>query len=169
MSKKRKPNRRRLPREFRRPPNADESVDIAATIYGFAELVADGKPEDAVDAIRSWAGRGAVARLHTHYIAAVTPALIMGLIRKHFPVDMAPDDFWIMQRLPGAEPNVHTDALCQVVVRHLNDDVETAQALLDAHIAAQGEEGLFWFSVEAIKVLAGIIVSAREAEAGDAA
>jgi hypothetical protein len=169
MTKKRKPNRKRLPREFRRPPNDAESMDIAETIYGFAALIADGKPSEAVDAIRAWVGKGAVARLRGDYLASIAPVLTMGLMRKHFPTDMEPDDFWIMDRLPGAEENVHTEALCQVLVRHLNDDHETAQDLLHAHINTHGNEGLFWFGVEAIKALAGVIRSVRDLESGDAA
>lgn len=169
MTNKRKPNRnpkRSLPREFRQPPNDAEAMDIAMKIYSFADIIADGQAEKAVNEIRKWVGKGAVATLRSHYLAAIAPVLTMGLIRKNFPVDMEPDDLWIMERLPDAEENVHTEALCQVLVRHLNDDQATAQDLLSAHIDTHGDEGLFRFGVEAIKALAGIIRSANELEAG---
>lgn len=172
MTNKRKPNRkpkRTLPREFRRPPNDAEAMKIAEQIYGFASLIADGKPAEAVDAIRSWVGRGAIARLRGDYLASIAPVLTTGLILKNLPVDMEPDDLWIMERLPDAEENVHTEALCQVLVRHLNDDHVTARDLLAAHIETHGNEGLFWYGVEAIKALAGIIRSSRGLESGDAA
>jgi hypothetical protein len=163
MSKKRKP-KKRLPRALRRPPTDDESMDIAAKIYSFAELAADGDAEKAVKAIQKWVGLGPTARLRGHYMAAISPVLIMGLMRKHFPVDMEPDDLWVMERLDGADTDVHTVALCQVIVRHLNDDHVTATDLLQAHIDTHGDEGLFWFGVEAIKTLAGVIRSVHEQE-----
>lgn len=172
MTKKRKPNRKpkgSLPRELRQPPNDAEAMDIARKIYSFADIIAHGQAEKAVDEIRKWVGKGAVARLRSHYLAAIAPVLTMALIRKNFPVDMEPDDLWIMERLPDADENIHTEALCQVLVRHLNDDTATAQDLLTAHIDTHGDDGLFWFGVEAIKALAGIIRSVTELESGDAA
>lgn len=170
MTKKRKPRKRRIAREFRRPPNRDESMDIAMKIYGFAELLANGQPREAVDAIADWVGDGPVGALRTHYIAGVAPVMAMGLMRKNFPVDMAPEDLWIMEHAdePVEDPgmDVHREAVCQALVRYLNDDHETAQDITTAHLNAHGDEGLFWFSVEAVKLLAGIIRSVNELESG---
>lgn len=166
MGEKRKPNRRRVPRELRRPPNGREAMDIAVKVYQFADLVADGKPSEAIDAIIEWIGDDVrVARLHSNYLAFTPLVIANGIMRKHFPVEMEPDDLWVLEHIEGVVPtdtDVHKDAVAQAFVRHLNNDDQMARDITEAHLKVHGDEGLFWFGVEAVKLLAGIIKSARE-------
>ena len=159
MSRKRKSNRNRLPRSMRRPPNGDEAMDIAMQVYRFAEMAARGEAGRCADALAGWIGEGAVGALRTHYVATTAPLVAMGLMRAHFPHEVTPDQFWIMERLPGAGADVHRDAVCQVLVRFLNDDIDTGLDMVGAHLKVHGDEGLCKFAIEAVILLAGIIRS----------
>lgn len=171
MSKRKKRTRGNpARRELRRPPNREESLDIAVKVYQVAEMVADGKTTKAVDSLWAWVPPGPVGSLHIWYLATCAPIIIMGLIRKHFPVDMEPDDLWIMEHTedydPDSEDAEHADAMCQVLVRYLNDDTATAQDLITAHHSTHGDEGLFLLGLQAVKCLAGVIKSVRVKNGG---
>jgi hypothetical protein len=165
MSNKRKSNKRRVPRPMRRPPNQDEAMDIALTIYRFAEMAANGETDRCAGALAGWIGEGPVAALRTHYVATTAPLVAMGLMRKNFPHELSPEAFWIMERRPGAVDDVTRDAVCQVLVRFLNDDHATGLDMIGAHLKVHGDEGLCKFAVEAVVLLAGIIRSIDEQSA----
>lgn len=164
MSRKRKPNKNRLPRSMRKPPTGDEAMDIAMQVYRFAEMAANGDTARAADAIAGWIGTGPVAPLRAHYIASTAPLVTMGLMRKNFPHHVTPDEFWVLERLPGADNDVHRNAVCQVLVRFLNDDHGTGLDLIGAHIKVHGDDGLLSFALEAIVLLAGVIRSIDDLE-----
>lgn len=132
------------------------------------------QPEEAVDAIRAWLGPddSPVASLRCWYLATTAPLLGMALFRKHFPVDMEPDDFWTLGTVPGVtlgekEDDSAAEVMAQVLVRYLNDDIDTAHDLITAHCNIEGVEGLFWVGCEAIKFMAGVMRYVNEQ--GDAA
>lgn len=166
----RRPGQQRRSPEFDRPPTDDEAMDIAVKIYQFADLVADGKATEAVDSLCEWIPDGEVGHLHSWYLATLAPILAMGLIRKHFPVDMEPDDLWVLEHLDpdavrdeiDADNKVHSDAMAQILVRHLNDDEATARDLTRAHVKTHGPEGLFRLGIEGILLVASVIKGARE-------
>jgi hypothetical protein len=176
VSKKRKPRKRvnRKSSPFSRPPTPAESMEIAMEIFGFAELVANRQPREAVDAIRDWLGPDSpVAVLRCWYLATTAPLLGMALVRKHFPVDMEPDGIWTLGTAPGVtlgdrDDDRAAEVMAQVLVRYLNDDTETAYDLITAHCNTYGPEGLFWVGCEAIKFMAGVLIYAKKQRDGGA-
>lgn len=117
-SKRRKPNSGKpTSRRAGRPPNKKESMDIAVRIYQFAELVADSQHAEAGDALTDWVGDDDSSQLRAHYLATAAPLLAMGLIRKHFPVDMEPDDLWVLEHAKSVsedalQDDIHARAMC---------------------------------------------------------
>ncbi len=145
-------------------PTDDEAMGIAQRVYEWAERIASGDKDQALQDMATWFDEpDVVAELRIHYMAAVGPVLASALLQKHFPVYREADELWVMQKVPGAPAgDVHDECLTQVVVRYLNDDTDTARALTEAHLEVHGVEGLFSLGCESVELMAGLIEYGRQ-------
>jgi hypothetical protein len=149
---------------FPDPPTPEEAMDTARRVFNFAERISAGDKKAALDDMGAWFASDSFAALRVWYLATIGPILAMGLVKKYFPVDMAPDDFWVLQQLPDvpADDDPHAYAMAQVLVRYMNDDEATAHDLLHAHANTYGIDGLFSLGCQSVKFMAGLLAYGRE-------
>ncbi len=157
--------RRRLAPIGTRMPDADESMEIVARYFQIADAGIR-SANKAADLCQEYFGTDPkLQSARLWYFASIGPVLIAAAMRKLNKDVLQPDDFWIIERLPGAQSDADTDAACQTVIRVLNDDQDTMHDLITAHYEAAraigghgaGHDALFRMVTEHLRMLASLI------------
>ncbi|OQO89909.1 hypothetical protein B1813_18895 [Saccharomonospora piscinae] len=152
-----------------RPPNADESMELAAEFLRIAELAADGDRDTAATALADYlTDDPEVGFTRLWYLASVGPILVSAGLRKLNAHLLDGDEFWGITHLDSA-PKDHDDpaalAALQSVAAHLNNDQGAARDVIAAHHhaahdrAGSGAEALADMVLHHLRMLATLITN----------